>query len=47
MSPKSFINYYEKNVDICKDKFFLKQIREAVNNAVDAFQEGIESYKIS
>jgi hypothetical protein len=42
-----FKEFYEKNVDICKDKFFLKQIREAVNNAVDAFQEGIESYKIS
>lgn len=42
-----FKDFYEKNVDTCKDKFFLKQIRGAVNNAVDAFQDGIESYKIN
>ena len=42
-----FKDFYEKEIESCNDKFFLKLIREAVNKVVDAFQDRIESYKIN
>lgn len=41
-----FKEFYINNNNACPDRFFMKQIKETVNKAIDLFQNGIESYKI-
>lgn len=43
---KFFKEFYEKNINDCNDKFFMKKIKDAVNGAIDRFQDKAESYKI-
>lgn len=43
---KYFKNYYNENIKSCDNAVFMKQIKDAVNQAVDIVQNKFQSYKI-